>query len=44
MIMTPSFIEGLVEGADLEAQLGGLYRSAEIIALKPATEEHKSPR
>lgn len=40
-----TFIEGLVEGADLAAQLGGLYRSAEIIALKPpASEEHKSPR
>ncbi|MDZ7670771.1 MAG: nucleoside-diphosphate sugar epimerase/dehydratase [Gammaproteobacteria bacterium] len=39
-----TFIEGLVEGADLAAQLGGLYRSAEVIALKPVTEEHKSPR
>jgi len=39
-----AFIEGLVEGADLAAQLGGLYRSAEIVALKPLTEEHKSPR
>jgi FlaA1/EpsC-like NDP-sugar epimerase len=39
-----AFIEGLVEGADLAAQLGGLYRSAEIIALKPATEDQKSPR
>lgn len=39
-----TFIEGLVEGADLAAQLGGLYRSAEVIALKPATEEQKGPR
>ncbi|HEX7034726.1 MAG TPA: nucleoside-diphosphate sugar epimerase/dehydratase [Pseudomonadales bacterium] len=39
-----AFIEGLVEGADLAAQLGGLYRSAEIIALKPASEDQKSPR
>lgn len=39
-----AFIEGLVEGADLAAQLGGLYRSAEIIALKPTTEDQKSPR
>ena len=39
-----TFIEGLVEGADLAAQLGGLYRSAEVIALKPATEDQKGPR
>jgi FlaA1/EpsC-like NDP-sugar epimerase len=39
-----AFIEGLVEGADLAAQLGGLYRGAEIIALKPASEDQKSPR
>ncbi len=39
-----TFIEGLVEGADLAAQLGGLYRGAEIIALKPAPEEQKTPR
>jgi FlaA1/EpsC-like NDP-sugar epimerase len=39
-----AFIEGLVEGADLAAQLGGLYRSAEVIALKPATEDQKGPR
>jgi UDP-N-acetylglucosamine 4,6-dehydratase len=32
-----AFIEGLVEGADLAAQLGGLYRRAEVIALKPGT-------
>ena len=38
-----AFIEGLVEGSDLAAQLGGLYRSAEVIALKPFTEE-KAPR
>jgi FlaA1/EpsC-like NDP-sugar epimerase len=34
-----AFIEGLVEGADLAEQLGGLYRRADIIALKPAGEE-----
>ncbi|MEZ5557131.1 MAG: nucleoside-diphosphate sugar epimerase/dehydratase [Pseudomonadales bacterium] len=28
-----TFIEGLVEGADLAQQLGGLYRSAEVVAL-----------
>jgi FlaA1/EpsC-like NDP-sugar epimerase len=39
-----AFIEGLVEGADLAAQLGGLYRSAEIIALKPSTEDQKGSR
>ncbi|MEQ8859210.1 MAG: nucleoside-diphosphate sugar epimerase/dehydratase [Pseudomonadales bacterium] len=39
-----AFIEGLVEGADLEAQLGGLYRGAEVIALKAATEDQKGPR
>jgi FlaA1/EpsC-like NDP-sugar epimerase len=39
-----AFIEGLVEGADLAAQLGGLYRSAEVVALKPFTEEQKGPR
>jgi len=39
-----AFIEGLVEGADLAAQLGGLYRSAEIIALKPSSEDYKGAR
>jgi FlaA1/EpsC-like NDP-sugar epimerase len=34
-----AFIEGLVEGSDLAEQLGGLYRRADIIALKPASEE-----
>lgn len=38
-----AFIEGLVEGADLAAQLGGLYRRAEVIALKPLAED-KAPR
>jgi FlaA1/EpsC-like NDP-sugar epimerase len=39
-----AFIEGLVEGADLAAQLGGLYRSAEVVSLKPVSEEQGSPR
>ena len=38
-----AFIEGLVEGADLAAQLGGLYRSAEIVALKSNGEELQAP-
>ncbi len=37
-----AFIEGLVEGADLAAQLGGLNRRAEVIALKSA-DEHSAP-
>ncbi len=36
------FIEGLVEGADLASQLGGLNRRAEVIALK-AADEHSAP-
>jgi FlaA1/EpsC-like NDP-sugar epimerase len=31
-----TFIEGLVEGADLAAQLGGLRHEAQIVALNPA--------
>lgn len=39
-----TFIEGLVEGADLAAQLGGLYRSAEVIALRTVIEDQQGPR
>jgi FlaA1/EpsC-like NDP-sugar epimerase len=38
------FIEGLVEGADLAAQLGGLQRTAEIVALRSAKDDHQAPR
>ena len=31
-----TFIEGLVEGADLAEQLGGLRHEAQIVALNPA--------
>jgi FlaA1/EpsC-like NDP-sugar epimerase len=34
-----AFIEGLVEGADLADQLGGLYRRADVIELKPPSED-----
>ncbi|MEQ8485465.1 MAG: nucleoside-diphosphate sugar epimerase/dehydratase [Pseudomonadales bacterium] len=34
-----TFIEGLVEGADLAEQLGGLQRKADVIALKSSTED-----
>ena len=37
-----AFIEGLVEGADLAAQLGGLHRSAEIIALNGGSDEQQA--
>jgi len=34
-----AFIEGLVEGTNLADQLGGLYRSADVVALKRKKEE-----
>jgi FlaA1/EpsC-like NDP-sugar epimerase len=38
------FIEGLVEGADLAAQLGGLNRRADVIALKASGDEPPASR
>jgi FlaA1/EpsC-like NDP-sugar epimerase len=39
-----TFIEGLVEGADLPAQLGGLYRRADVIALQRPADETQTFR
>jgi FlaA1/EpsC-like NDP-sugar epimerase len=36
-----TFIEGLVEGADLASQLGGLRHEARIVALNPKPRDHQ---